>query len=129
MNFKTFIIILLVQLVCEKAAAQKIQIKAPERVDSLVEAQVVKNKEANSISGYRVQLMQTTDRKKANDAKTALLEKYSEMDVYITFQAPNYKVRVGNYTKRIDCVSIYKLLLTDFPQSFVVPDKIELPEL
>ncbi|MDZ4757001.1 MAG: hypothetical protein SGJ10_02525 [Bacteroidota bacterium] len=129
MNFKTVIIILLVQMLYLKAAAQKILVNAPVRVDSLMEAQIAKNKETNSISGYRVQLMQTTDRKKANDSKTALLEKYPDMDVYITFQAPNYKVRVGNYTKRIDCVTIYKLLLNDFPQSFVVPDKIELPEL
>ena len=129
MNLKTFIIILLMQLMYARSFAQKIKVKSPERVDSLVQAQVEKNKEANSISGYRVQLMQTTDRKKANDAKTSLLEKYPDLDVYITFQAPNYKVRAGNYTKRIDCVSIYKLLLPDFPQSFVVSDKIELPEL
>ncbi len=129
MNFKTFVIILLMQLVYDKTFAQKIQIKSPERIDSLVQAQIEKNKQANSISGYRVQLMQTTDRKKANDAKTTLLEKYPDLDVYITFQAPNYKVRVGNYSKRIDCVTIYKVLLPDFPQSFVVSDKIELPEL
>lgn len=129
MNFKTFVIILLMQLVYAKTFAQKIQIKSPERLDSLVQAQIQKNKEANSISGYRLQLMQTTDRKKANEAKTTLLEKYPDLDVYITFQAPNYKVRVGNYAKRIDCVTIYKVLLPDFPQSFMVSDKIELPEL
>ncbi len=129
MNFKPFIIILLIQLLGAKVFAQGVKIKAPEHVDSLVQAQIEKNKEANSISGYRVQLMQTPDRKKANDAKTVLLEKYPDLDVYITFQAPNYKVRAGNYAKHIDCVNIYKLLLPDFPQSFVVPDKIELPEL
>jgi hypothetical protein len=109
--------------------AQNIKVIAPERVDSLLNAQGAKNKEANSISGYRIQIMQSPDRQKANDSKILLLEKFPDMDVYITFQAPNYKVRVGNYTQRIDCVNIYKQLLNNFPQSFVVPDKIELPEL
>lgn len=129
MGLKIFFSVLVISGFCFTAAAQGILIKAPEAIDSMVQAQIEKNKTNNSVSGFRVQVMQTPDRKKANDAKTSLLEKNPEMDVYIIYQAPNYKVRVGNYIKRIECVNIYKILLADFPQSFVVPDKIELPEL
>ncbi|NQV36569.1 MAG: SPOR domain-containing protein [Candidatus Marinimicrobia bacterium] len=47
------------------------------------------------INGYRVQVMATRYYEKADSLRSALTTQYGS-EVYIDFEAPNYKVRVGN---------------------------------
>lgn len=129
MNHKSIVVILFIVLTALTTKAQKATIDAPAKVDSFVEAQIQKNIETKGIHGFRIQILQSSDRAKVNLIKKELLQENPDLDVYILYQAPNYKVRVGNYLKRIDCYSQYRGFLINFPQSFIVSDIIELPEL
>ncbi|NOZ73838.1 MAG: SPOR domain-containing protein [FCB group bacterium] len=48
------------------------------------------------VNGFRVQVLATRSSTRADDLKTTLIQKTS-LPVYIFFESPNYKVRVGNY--------------------------------
>lgn len=49
--------------------------------------------------GYRVQVLATRWVEKADSLRGDLLERFGG-EVYVIFEAPNYKVRVGNYIDR-----------------------------
>jgi len=53
----------------------------------------------NLISGYRVQLIETDDREAALDARNLALLRFAE-NVYLIFEPPLYKVRVGDFSSR-----------------------------
>jgi len=53
------------------------------------------------INGYRVQVMATRYYEKADSLRNVLTEQFGS-EVYIDFEAPNYKVRVGNCIVRKD---------------------------
>jgi hypothetical protein len=54
---------------------------------------------------------------------------FPEQGVYLMFQSPYYKVRVGDFRTRMDAEGFKQKLLDEFPDAFVVKDEINFPEL
>lgn len=109
--------------------AQQIQVISTPELDSLVEQNQQSNLQNPTISGYRVQIFFGSDRKAANDARTKFLQLYPEVDAYLVYQQPNFKVRVGDFRTQQEAQAIFRNLLTHFDKVFIVPDKINLPKL
>ena len=53
----------------------------------------------NSVKGYRIQVMISEDEKDLMDVKEKL-ELIIKEKIYIKFELPNYKLRVGNFDSR-----------------------------
>jgi hypothetical protein len=111
------------------AQTQTVIIQHNIKVDSLVEKNIEHNKSLNGIQGYRVQVFFGSERKAAIDAKTKFLQLMPLEEVYLIYQQPYFKVRVGDFRTKIEAEAMYRKLLTDFDKAFIVPDKINLPKL
>ncbi len=85
------------------------------------------------LRGYRVQLLATSRRSEAMKYRQYLLQTYPHLPIYLTYQAPYFKIRVGNFRTRIEAYSLWPLLKSDTTVVhrgfFVVPDQIEWPDL
>lgn len=79
-------------------------------------------------SGYRVQIY-FGKREVARDKKAEFLNKYPEKGAYISYLAPNFRLRVGDFRTRLECDGFKKEIDSTFPGSYIVQDKIELPPL
>ncbi|MDP8206940.1 MAG: SPOR domain-containing protein [Candidatus Electryonea clarkiae] len=76
--------------------------------------------------GFRVQLINVLDESRAMDIKAEAEKSFDK--VYIIFQSPNYRVRVGNYRIRSEAdAAVEKAAKLGFRDAWVVPSKIELP--
>jgi hypothetical protein len=106
-----------------------VQVQTDSRLDSLVEKNIEINKAANGIQGYRVQIFFGSERKLAQDAKTKFLQLMPDEEVYLIYQQPYFKVRVGDYRTKLEAEAVYRKLLHEFDKLFIVPDKINLPKL
>lgn len=51
------------------------------------------------------------------------------MGCYRVFQTPNFKVRVGDFRTKVEATKFLLELKQDFPEAFIVEDKIKLPEI
>jgi len=77
------------------------------------------------IEGFRVQIFATQDRNKAENIKKDLETVISE-SVYIIFEAPNYKVRIGNFLDRDSAEKLrQELVKKNFPSSWIVRTRIQ----
>ena len=78
------------------------------------------------IQGYRLQVFFSNDRQKALKIKERLIREFPEYanEVYLLYQSPNYKVRIGNFVKETDAKPLEKRLLKHFDNVFIVRDKI-----
>jgi len=94
----------------------------------LIEQHVAFNKEHGELPGYRIQLMATNSLVTAKDEKAAFLKHYDSFRATIVFEAPNYKLRIGNYTNRFDANRDLQVLLVDFPNALIVKDLINITE-
>jgi len=80
------------------------------------------------IEGFRVQIFATQDRNKADQLQEKLALKFDEK-IYIIFEAPNYKLRIGDFLDRDDAEILrMRLVSSNFPSSWIVRTRIQ-PDL
>ena len=72
------------------------------RIDMLVKKQIQINEETTrdsrrNVPGYRIQVINSSDRNKVFAVKTQVYQKYPDLKPYLIYQAPNYKLKLGNF--------------------------------
>lgn len=82
----------------------------------------------SKLSGYRVQIF-FGSREDAREMRTKFIQTYPEAGAYISYLAPNFRLRVGDFRDRLECESFKKEIARSYPGSYLVKDKIELPPL
>jgi hypothetical protein len=98
-------------------------------VDPRIEATMARYAELeHPHQGYRVQIF-LGDRKTAEETKRTFLQKYPDVPVYLSYLAPNFRLRVGDLRTRLDAERTLTELRTDYPGSYIVPDEIGMPKL
>ena len=77
------------------------------------------------IEGFRVQVLATSSRENADRLRDELSIEYGE-DIYIVFEAPNYKVRIGNFIdRRLAEKFRLELINKGYPSSWIIRTRIE----
>lgn len=106
------------------------------RFDLLTKKKAEINKKAadarKPTKGFRIQVLNTTNRNEALAAKSKLLTLYPDQKTYLMYQAPYFKLRIGNFVERSEADELKKELAKLFPTGvFLIPSDIEykaLPE-
>ncbi|MFW5851054.1 MAG: SPOR domain-containing protein [Bacteroidota bacterium] len=89
-------------------------------------------KQENSISGWRIQIYNSTGKETRSDAlqvRSEFLSQYPDLKTYVIYQPPIFKIRVGDFRTREEAYYYYKLIIKDYPISYMIKDDIILPEL
>lgn len=113
------------------ATKQKVAIIQDSRIISLVEKHKYLN-EKQKITGWRVQIFfesGNNSKSRAYSKKGVFMAMYPDMGVYLMFQSPYYKVRVGDFRTRMDAEGFKQKIMGEFPDAFVVKDEINFPDL
>jgi hypothetical protein len=88
------------------------------------------NKKANlartPVKGFRLQIMNTTSRSEVLEAKAKMLSLYPEHKLYLSYQAPYFKLRMGNFKEQAEAATFKKEINDLFPKGItVIPSQIE----
>lgn len=109
------------------AFAQKdtgVVLNEPEEIELLLERHIEFMAELETVDGYRVQLGAANRLSDANKLKKEYEETYEGREAYIIFTEPTYRVRIGDFLKEIEAYALMQEVKEDFPEAFVVRDKI-----
>jgi len=123
-----------------KASAQtdsvSVSIIKDPRINRLVKKQAQINEETTranrrTMPGFRIQVINTNDRKVAIDTKTKVYQLYPELKAYIQYQSPYFRLKIGNFKTRQEAQEYLSGLSKDFLGNlFIVRDIIEVrPEI
>ena len=102
------------------------------RIDSLVRKQIGINEETTrdsrrSMPGYRIQVINSPDRNKVFAAKTKVYQQFPDLKLYLMYQAPNYKLKAGNFKTQEEAEDFQKQLSALFPSGmYIIRDIIEV---
>lgn len=99
------------------------------RYDQLVAKQKRQNLMTQTMPGYRIQIYFGGVRQKASEVKLDFNSKYPGVPAYLTYQQPNFKVRVGDYRSRFEAQKFLKEIDGMFPSGFIVPEDVKLPPI
>ncbi|MDF2189419.1 SPOR domain-containing protein [Paraflavitalea sp. CAU 1676] len=102
------------------------------RIDLLVKKQIEINEVTTRnarrfVPGFRILVVNTNDRNKAMNAKSRLYQEMPELQVYLMYQAPFYKLKAGNFKDRKEADDYLPTIQRLFPTGvYVVRDTIEV---
>lgn len=101
------------------------------RLDLLVSKQIEINEVTTRYSrryspGFRLLVISSNDRNKVMEVKTKMYRQFPELNAYLMYQAPFFRLKVGNFKERLDAEAylgqVQKLVESNV---YVVPDTIE----
>lgn len=81
------------------------------------------------VNGYRLMLINTTDREAAMKLRTTLLQQYPEQKLYMSFLAPYIKLKMGNFIDKAEAEKMrneLQSLKIVTGNIYLVNEKIEL---
>jgi SPOR domain len=88
------------------------------------------NKSNNIIGttdGYRVLVVSTDNLEKANEIRSEIYFKTQNKEVYISFEPPFYKVKVGDFTDRSEAINLkFKLNQLGYSEARVVQETVNI---
>jgi hypothetical protein len=114
----------------EVVIAKKTTTELPNRhdnvqMDTLMAALYEFNKTVKSVQGYRISVYSGSDRQEAqkieNNIERNLLERAD-----MSYDKPNFRVRVGSFIQRLEAYKTYKKLHKVYPSAIIVLDKINI---
>ena len=110
-----------------------VTVSKDSRIDLLgqkmYEYNVALAKNIRSGKGYRLMLISTNDRNLAMNLRAKLLQLYPEHKVYMTYQNPFIKLKMGNFEDRDEAEKLRKQLLAQklTPGNiYILPETIEI---
>jgi hypothetical protein len=93
---------------------------------------IMENPDNKAIPGYRIQIffdsgLNSSDR--ARQARDEFLLRYPDIQAYVSWKSPNYRVRIGDFRTRLEAEKTLQLILIDYPNAWVIKDEINFPEM
>jgi hypothetical protein len=97
-----FVLLAAGRVAAQSADTSGVVVTKDPRIDLLVRKQTAINEETTresrrNVPGFRIQVMNTPDRNKVYDAKAKVYQEFPDWKPYLLYQAPNYKLRVGDF--------------------------------
>jgi len=129
-----YLILLLLSSALRVAAqdSSRLVVHKDPRLDQLVKKTIEINeyntREARRfVPGFRILIINTNDRNKANEAKARLYRNFPEVKSYLVYQSPFYKLKAGNYLSQKEAEDALNRLQVVFPANlYIVRDVIEV---
>jgi hypothetical protein len=118
-----FAIFLATPLVLEQIYAQ-VTIDIDERVE-----QQISKKASKQMSGYRLQICFDSDKSIIDEARNRFISMYPKIDTYVTFEAPNFNLMVGDFRTLIEAERIQSEIHGKFTVVIVHKTQINLPRI
>mgnify|MGYP001569220711 CR=1 FL=1 len=122
-----------VQPVTDTTEYGTVTVNKDKRIDLLGEKMLAYNvalaKNIRSGKGYRLMLLSTNDRNVAMNLRSKLLQQYPEHKVYMAYQTPFIKIKMGNFVEKADAEKLKKQLMAQklvTGNIYVLPETIEI---
>jgi hypothetical protein len=105
-----------------------VTVNAPENFEVLI-ANYKKQQELKaSIPGYRIHVISNRDRDEVNKLKAKIYSEFPDMKPFMSYHAPNFKLRVGNYFYKIDAFRDLQKISASFLGTFIVNEDLKWNE-
>jgi hypothetical protein len=133
MNYKNLVLslyfIFLSMIVFSQKAEDLSYIVKDPRIDKLIEKHRQYNQSNPGVDGFRVQIFfdsGNNSKKAAQTVRERFMEVYPGVTAYLTFKAPYYRVRVGNFRTKLEAEGFLFQLASTYPNAFTVPDRVQI---
>ncbi|MBC8152328.1 MAG: SPOR domain-containing protein [Bacteroidetes bacterium] len=97
-----------------------------KRLDNLLDTIAVQNRSVRYASGYRIQIYVGNEREEADAAKLQVYQAFPELSPYLSYKQPTYRLKVGDFMRRLDAEWYLGQLKPQFRAVMLQPDKVDI---
>ena len=95
-----------------------------EEIDSVIRFFAKENKEIKFTQGLTIQVYSGTSREEAYVIQTRINDMFSDLEPFLEYRTPSFKVKVGQYYDRLEAQKGFVMLRKIFPDAVLVPERI-----
>ena len=99
-----------------------------EGLDSVRSLILQSREKVRYVDGFTIQLYSGNSRDKANEIRQESFELLETFTPTISYEQPNYKVKVGTYYSKLEANGDFNILKSTFSRALLVPSKIKIEE-
>ncbi|MGA0557427.1 SPOR domain-containing protein [Larkinella sp. VNQ87] len=97
-----------------------------KKLDAILDSIAVKNRSIRYAPGYRIQIYVGDERAEVDRVKRFTYQNFPELNPYTTYRQPTYRLKVGDFMRRVDAERYLVQLRQQFSTATLLPDRIEI---
>jgi hypothetical protein len=122
-----FLIFLGYSAIAQQADTGSVNIHADQRLAVVVSKPTNTNRAfIGKVRGFRVQIYNGNDRKKASQSKLDFMRAFPGVRSYLVYNNPQFRVRVGDFKSRREAMDLYNKVSGKFNPCMIVPDVVNI---
>lgn len=129
---KTLLLLILSAIaLCGYPQRGSLHVNQDNRLERLMKKQRDAYAANNTMNGYRVQIFMEIGNDAVSHAESvrgAFTSAFPELPVYLTYEQPYYRLRVGDFRNRVEAEKYVRLIKPQFNLAFVTADVINPPK-
>ncbi len=121
----------LYRLMEHRKSQGEINLIMDSRIEENFQQHILYNYKNSGIHGFRVRIFSDSGfdaKERAFESRARFISTYENIEAYIQYDNPNYKVYVGDCRTRSEALKILELIRRDFPHAFIVVQNIKIAE-
>lgn len=84
------------------------------------------NKAIKYISGYRIQLYVGNVRQEADNAKAYIYQAFPDLNPYVSYSQPTYRVKAGDFMYRSDAEQFLEQIRGQYSSAVILADRVDI---
>lgn len=96
------------------------------RLDSVLDTIAVQNRSIRYAPGYRIQVYVGNQRQEVESIKLLIYQKFPELSAYLSYSQPTYKLKVGDFMRRLDAEHYYSSVRQLIASAQLQADKVDI---
>jgi hypothetical protein len=97
-----------------------------DKLDAFLNERAAKNKNIKFANGYRIQIYVGRERQIVDNIKVYIYQNFPNLNPYLSFSLPIYKLKVGDFLNKSDADRVYNQIKGIYPEAMIIPDKIDI---
>ena len=97
-----------------------------QKLDSLLDTLAINNQQIKYVQGYTIQVYTGSSQSEANEAKAEVYKLLPGSRPSVSYDLPNYKVKVGKYYYRLQAQKEFAVLKKEFPSAILAPQQFRI---
>ena len=97
-----------------------------KQLEEVMDSMTFKNHSIRYAPGFRIQIYSGNERQQADAAKLMVYQNFPELNTYLSYKQPTYRLKVGDFMRRVDAERYFNQLKPLFSTAVLQADKIDI---
>lgn len=130
---RKYLLLILLSILAIGGFAQRgsLRVNQDSRIDRLIRRQKDVYAVSNTMNGFRIQIFMEIGNDAVDHAesmKYSFMRAFPEIPVYLSYEQPYYRLRVGDFRNRVEAEKYLRLIKPKFGLAFVTAEVINPPK-